>query len=102
MDKNKMARTEDKKNNKKPTIVIGNKKVGEGNPCFIIAEAGSNHNGRLEIAYKLVDAAVNAKADAVKFQTFRAEKLYVKDSGKADYLKSKERIYAIIRKVEMP
>ncbi|HLD89000.1 MAG TPA: N-acetylneuraminate synthase family protein [Candidatus Nanoarchaeia archaeon] len=102
MDKNKMARTEDKKKNKKPTIVIGNKKVGEGNPCFIIAEAGSNHNGRLEIAYKLVDAAVNAKADAVKFQTFRAEKLYVKDSGKADYLKSKEGIYEIIRKMEMP
>ncbi len=83
-------------------INIGNKAIGGPNNCFIIAEAGSNHNGSLEMAYKLIDAAVNANADAVKFQTFRAEKLYVKNSGKADYLKSKETIFEMIRKMEMP
>ena len=49
-------------------VKIGNRMVGEGHPCFIIAEAGVNHNGMLHIAKFLVDVAVQAKADAVKFQ----------------------------------
>jgi N,N'-diacetyllegionaminate synthase len=52
---------------------------------FIIAEAGVNHNGDINIAKKLVDAAVGAGADAVKFQTFRAEKLVCRDAKKAAY-----------------
>ncbi len=52
---------------------------------FIIAEAGVNHNGSLEQALKLVDAAVNAGADAVKFQTFKAENIVSKTLQQADY-----------------
>jgi N-acetylneuraminate synthase/N,N'-diacetyllegionaminate synthase len=56
-------------------VKIGNKLIGEEEPCFIIAEAGSNHNGSLEQAKELIDVAVEAGADAVKFQLFKAESL---------------------------
>lgn len=52
---------------------------------FIIAEAGVNHNGDISIAKKLVDEAVLAGADAVKFQTFKAERLVCRNASKADY-----------------
>ena len=47
---------------------IGNKEIGTGNPTYIIAEIGINHNGDLEIAKQLIDTAVTAGCDAVKFQ----------------------------------
>src|SRR4051812_40350772 len=52
----------------KRTVRIGNKVVGDGYPTYIIAEIGINHNGDLEIAKRLIDAAVLAGCDAVKFQ----------------------------------
>lgn len=55
------------------------------NKIFIIAEAGVNHNGDIETAKRLVDAAALAGADAVKFQTFKTENLVCKDAGKAKY-----------------
>ena len=67
------------------TITVGSRLIGDGQPCFIIAEAGVNHNGRLEMAYKLVDAAVRSGADAVKFQTFKAHKVISACAPKALY-----------------
>ena len=55
--------------------------------AFLIAEAGVNHNGSLDMAKRLIDAAAAAGADAVKFQTFRAEKLVTRDAPKAAYQK---------------
>ena len=63
-------------------IKIGNKLVGEGEPTFIIAEVGSNHDGKLEQAKKLIDIAAEAGADAVKFQAFKADKLFNKVKNK--------------------
>ena len=54
---------------------------------FIIAEAGVNHNGSIELAFKLIDAAVESGADAIKFQTFKAENLVSKNTQKAEYQK---------------
>jgi N,N'-diacetyllegionaminate synthase len=56
--------------------------------CIIIAEAGVNHNGSIELAKKLVDVAADAGADFVKFQTFKAEKLVSLNAPKADYQKT--------------
>ena len=64
-------------------------KLGTGyrimNKVFVIAEAGVNHNGNMDIAKKLVDVAVSAGADAVKFQTFKAERLVCRDAKMAEY-----------------
>jgi sialic acid synthase SpsE len=59
----------------KQRLQIGTRWIGEGEPAFIIAEIGSNHDGRLEQAKKLIDACAKIKVDAVKFQSFSAEKL---------------------------
>jgi len=56
-------------------VEIGNKKIGDGQPTFIVAEAGINHNGDIELAKKLIVQANEAGANAVKFQAFTAEKL---------------------------
>lgn len=72
---------------------------------FIIAEAGVNHNGSLDLAKKLIDVAVEAGADAVKFQTFKAEKLVSKKAQKAEYQKqttdAAESQYDMIKKLEL-
>ena len=81
---------------------IRDKWVGRDDPCFIIAEAGSNHNRELELARRLVHEAASAGADAVKFQTFEAKRLYPKSAGKSDYLGVETSIYDIIEAMEMP
>jgi hypothetical protein len=64
------------KNKKQKVIHIGKRPVGDGHPAFIIAEAGINHNGKIDLAKKLIDIAVEAKADAVKFQMRDFKTLY--------------------------
>ena len=75
------------------------------NRVFIIAEAGVNHNGSLALAKKLVDAAADAGADAVKFQTFKANNLVSKSAHKADYQKqttaADETQHAMLAKLEL-
>jgi N,N'-diacetyllegionaminate synthase len=67
------------------SISIAGRPVGPGHPAFIIAEAGVNHNGQTALAMQLIDAAAAAGADAVKFQTFKAEKLVTASAKMADY-----------------
>jgi N,N'-diacetyllegionaminate synthase len=67
------------------TIQVENKLIGPGQPVFVIAEAGVNHNGELKLARALIDVAVEAAADAVKFQTFRADRLATHEAPKAEY-----------------
>ncbi len=67
------------------TIEVAGRKIGPAYPCFIIAEAGVNHNGDLETALQLVDVAAECGADAVKFQTFNTDDGLTKDAPKADY-----------------
>lgn len=72
---------------------------------FIIAEAGVNHNGSIDIAKKLIDVASDAGADAVKFQTFKAENLVSKNAKKAEYQKKttdkKESQYDMLKNLEL-
>ena len=72
---------------------------------FIIAEAGVNHNGSIDLAKKLIDAAADAGADAVKFQTFKADRLATKLAHKADYQKSNTSVnesqYEMLKKLEL-
>lgn len=87
---------------------IGNKTIGNGNPCFIIAEIGANWKycndpeKNYEHTLKLIDLAKEAGADAAKFQVYRAKKLYPKEAGLADYLKNPKSIYQIIEEMELP
>ncbi len=75
------------------------------NNVFIIAEAGVNHNGSIELAKELIDRAVEAGADAVKFQSFNADTLVSKSAEKAEYQKQStgghESQYAMLKKLEL-
>jgi N,N'-diacetyllegionaminate synthase len=79
--------------------------IGEKLKTLIIAEAGVNHNGDMDLALKLVDAAAEAGADRVKFQTFTADKLVSIHAKKADYQNQTTDIdesqHAMIRKLEL-
>ncbi len=67
-------------------IIIENRAIGEGHPCFIIAEIGVNHNGDVDIAHKMIDAIADAGADCVKFQTFSASEFVTNDDEIYEYV----------------
>jgi len=83
------------------SVKIGSKTIGDEHPCYIIAEVGSNHNGDIENAKTLINVAKEANADAVKFQLFKAEKLYSKYTPTFEYLKEKD-TFELIKKIETP
>lgn len=80
-------------------IRIGNRYVGESRPCFIIAEAGINHNGDIKKARMLIDAAANCGADAIKFQTHLPECEMLPQSPTADYVG--EPLFDLLKRVEL-
>jgi sialic acid synthase SpsE len=92
----------------KAAFAIGSRPVGPGHPCYIIAEAGSNHNRDLATALRLIDVAAEAGADAVKFQTYTAEGLYSRLTPEISYLKDqgllneRESVWELIKRVEIP
>ncbi|WP_250499861.1 N-acetylneuraminate synthase [Caballeronia sp. GAWG1-5s-s] len=74
--------------------------------CTVIAEAGVNHNGSLDLAYQLIDAAAASGADYVKFQTFRAESLVTRRAPKAEYQKATtgdaDSQFDMLKRLELP
>ncbi|WP_247443669.1 N-acetylneuraminate synthase family protein [Bradyrhizobium sp. 197] len=85
------------------TAKIGNRSVGDGAPCYVIAEIGNNHNGDFDRAIALVDAAVAAGADCAKFQMRKLDEVYRASSlsGKDDDL-AVEYTLDLLRRFELP
>ncbi len=73
------------------SVALGGHRIGAGQPAFIIAEAGVNHNGDLDTALRMVDEAKRAGADAVKFQMFRAAELASRQAPTAEYQRARRK-----------
>ena len=89
-------------------IKIKGKVVGDGKPCYILAEAGCNHNADINIAKKLIDISVEAQADGIKFQTYKAENMYSKKTPMMKHFKERLSVgndatmYDLIKMTELP
>jgi len=73
-------------------IHIGKRSVGQGHPCLLVAEIGINHNGDLNLAHRLIDAATEAGADAAKFQSYRTEDFVLDRSITHEYISQGQRV----------
>ena len=86
-------------------LEIQSRPIGDGQPAFIIAEAGVNHNGDVELGFRLIDVAKEAGADAVKFQTFKSEEIAAAEAPMAEYQKEnlaiEESQQAMLKKLEL-
>lgn len=87
-------------------VEVGDRRIGAGAPCFVIAEAGVNHNGDPVLASRMVRAAAEARADAVKFQTFSTERLVTRDAPLAAYQRrgagDAAGQFALLHRLELP
>lgn len=82
------------------TVKIGDRLVGDGQPCFVIAEIGSNHNQDFDLARRMIDGAAKSGADAVKFQTFSADNHYSKFTPGFSYLNNTD-THSLIKALEL-
>ena len=87
-------------------IKLNKKTISDNDRCFIIGEAGINHDGSLKKAFELVDVAVEAKVDAVKFQMFNTKEYISDDAFYASYMKKglikkNEKIGEFFRRLEV-
>ena len=85
----------------KTTFNIRDRLVGDGQPCYVIAEIGSNHNQDWELALEMIDAAADAGADAVKFQTFKGKEHVSKFAKMPSYLMEGESIQELLKTLEL-
>ena len=87
---------------KRTEIQVGDKIIGPACGVYVVAEAGINHDGEVERAHKLIDAAADAGADAIKFQTFRADRLMINGSERlAQQDKPGESAFEMFRRMEL-
>jgi N,N'-diacetyllegionaminate synthase len=85
-----------------PKIFLKNREISNKKPVFIIAEAGVNYNNKLSLAFKMIDVAKKSGADAIKFQTFKADKIQLKNAIKPNYQKKikNKNYFEIIKSLE--
>ena len=81
---------------------IGGRTVGGGAPCYVIAEAGANHNRDLGLARELIDAAADAGADAVKFQTYSGASIYSSKTPRFEYLDDDRSPQELLEAISLP
>jgi N-acetylneuraminate synthase len=82
------------------SVQFGRRRIGEGQPCLIVAEAGSAHQGELSRAFRLIDAAAGAGADCVKFQVIFADEIVHPGTGSIELPGGSTPIYQRFRQVE--
>lgn len=92
--------------NPPPHVAIGRRLVGSDQPVYVIAEAGVNHDGDIESAHQLIEAAAQSGADAVKFQLFSADRLVAADAPtcayQSDHVPDADSQLDLLRKLELP
>lgn len=88
-----------------PSVLIGKHLIGDDNPVFVIAEAGSNHDGDVQVGHQLIDMAADCGADGVKFQKFDTDRLVSKEGANAQYIKTAmgkdETLYQLLDRLEL-